>query len=293
MNPVSLKTRLQVMALRWGNQVAQRKNERRSFSSQVMFVCTSAGRTKLFVFTPEKRREGYIPVFVNMHGGGFVLGSPEDDNGFCQNTANSVNCMVINIEYKLAPEHRFPIALEECYDVIRWICGHSEELGINKNRIAVGGHSAGANLAAAICLLARERKEFTIKLQILNCPPLDLCKDPAEKKRVPAGSNVIPPKKARLFNECYIGSAEDARNPLVSPIYEKDLQDLTPALVITAERDSLAEQGELYAKRLKSAGVPMVLKQFAGVEHEFTMQAGKESLEAWDLINRQLAIKFL
>lgn len=291
MEPVKWTTKLAIKLMRLLMPMLAPQSTEPS-SGEVREINTSAGKTRIFIFKPKAIHEEPLPVYVSMHGSGFVMMSAGFDNSYCEETASAVGCLVVNIEYKLAPEYRFPVALEECYDVVKWISDHAQELHIDKDRIAIGGHSAGGNFAAAVCLLARQRKEFTVRYQILDYPPLDLTRDPASKTRVPPGSMVIPPMMARLFDECYIGTREAARNPLVSPVCEKDLRGLPPALVITAECDSLAEEAELYAKMLKDAGVEVIQKQFAGAAHGFTSAPGEQSQAAWELMHQQLKKAF-
>jgi acetyl esterase len=206
--------------------------------------------------------------------------------------ADELGCLVVSIDYRLAPEYRFPVALEESYDVVKWAWEAAAELGIDRSRIALCGHSAGGNLAAGITLLARERREFSVCYQILDYPPLDLTRDPAEKTRVPRGSKILPPALCRIFDRCYIGSHEDARNPLVSPVWATDLKGLPPALVITAEQDSLAEEAERYADMLAAAGVPVVKKMFVGAAHGFTLYPGELAQQAWELMKLEMGKAF-
>ncbi|MDN4594742.1 alpha/beta hydrolase [Polycladomyces subterraneus] len=164
------------------------------------------------------------------------MAGAEMDDVWCRVIADRADCVVVNVDYRLAPEHKFPTAaLEEGYGVIKWMYDQPEQLGINRERVAVGGHSAGGNLAAAICLLTRERNEFPIALQILDYPPLDLATDHNEKTTHP---QAIPPWLAAIFNDCYLTSPEQARNPLASPIYAESLAGLPSALIITGIRFS-------------------------------------------------------
>ncbi|MBN2909487.1 alpha/beta hydrolase [Polycladomyces sp. WAk] len=254
------------------------------------FVPTPVGDSRVLVYRPLRSSEGSLPVYVNFHGGGFILGSAEMDDVWCRVIADRADCVVVNVDYRLAPEHPFPTALEEGYGVIRWMYDQPGQLGINRERIAVGGHSAGGNLAAAICLLARERSEFPITLQILDYPPLDLATDPYEK---PTHPQAIPPWLAAIFNGCYLPSPEQARNPLASPIYAESLAGLPSALIITAEFDSLAPEAERYAQRLREAGIAVSHKRYEGAVHGFTHSGPLELAEdAWELIITHLQQAF-
>ncbi|MFA3776229.1 alpha/beta hydrolase [Bacillus safensis] len=255
-------------------------------------IPTSAGETKVWVFKPVNTSKQPLPVFVNLHGGGFIMGSAEMDNPWCPVIADRAQCIVVNVEYQLAPEHPFPAALHECYDVLKWLYEHPDELQIDRNALAVGGHSAGGNLATAACLLNIQKgNTLPIVYQVLDYPPLDLATDPAEK---PAFDEAIPVELARLFNSFYL-QGQDPRNPLVSPVLadRTSLAQMPPALVITAEKDSLAEEAEQFAAKLKEAGIDVTYKQFKGVPHGFT-HAGDLAIaeEAWHLMGDKLKKAF-
>ncbi|MDT8902711.1 alpha/beta hydrolase [Anaeroselena agilis] len=253
-------------------------------------VRTGAGDTRVLVYRPVRQVQEPLPVFVSMHGGGFVMGSAADDDGWCRRLADAAGCAVVSVDYRLAPEHKFPVALEECYAVARWLCANAAGLGVDAGRIAVGGHSAGGNLAAGLCLLAKERREFSIVYQVLDYPPLDLTVDPYE---VVTGDKLLTPATREFFTACYVNSPEDKRNPLLSPLLADDLSGLPPALVITAELDPIRGDGERYAARLKAAGVEVAYREFAGCMHAFTHFGPQEAaLAAWDLIADKLREAF-
>lgn len=248
-------------------------------------INTFAGNTQVFVYRPHPAAES-LPVFVNMHGGGFVQGSAADDGVWCQRIADGAGCCVINIEYHLSPEHKFPVALEECYDVVKWVHDQAEKLGVDTRRIAIGGHSAGGNLAAVICLLARERRDFSLACQILNHPPLDLSLVPFRHESLDI---FLTPQVQKFFTACYIRTAEDALNPMVSPLRATDLSELPPALMISAEHDSLREEQERYVRRMKTAGVDVTYRCFTGCMHAFTHRGMEPAAsEAWEMIQEQL-----
>lgn len=229
--------------------------------------------------------EGALPVFINLHGGGFIMGQPEMDDPWCAFIAERTGCVVVNVDYVLAPEYKFPAPVHQCYEIATWIHEHAKELNIDPERMAIGGHSAGGNLSAAVCILNRERGDaLPIRYQILDYPPLDLATDPGDK---PDFAEAIPADMARTFNAMYIDNAEDARDRLASPVWASDeaLQGLPPALVITAGKDSLAAEAAKYAQRLEAAGVPVVYRDYPGEAHGFTHNGTAEnSLEAWELM---------
>lgn len=251
---------------------------------------TGLGNTRVITYRPKHNTEGPLPIFVNMHGGGFVMGSAELDDEWCPVIADRTSCLVVNIDYHLAPEYKFPAALYECYDILKWLYENPNVLQVDNKRIAVGGHSAGGNLAAALCLLNKEREQIPIVKQILNYPPLDLATDPDLKFK---HKKAIPPRLAKLFNESYLKSMKDAENPLVSPVYAEDLEDLPPALIITAEFDSLADEADYYASQLEEAGVTVKKKRYMEAAHAFTHTGElKQAEEAWHLISDELKEAF-
>ncbi|KEP25177.1 alpha/beta hydrolase [Bacillus zhangzhouensis] len=255
-------------------------------------IPTCAGETKVWVFKPVNTAKQPLPVFVNLHGGGFILGSAEMDNHWCPVIADRAQCIVVNVEYQLAPENPFPAALHECYDVVKWLYEHPDELQIDPNTLAIGGHSAGGNLATAVCLLNIQKgNKLPIVYQVLDYPPLDLATDPERK---PAFEEAIPAEMAKLFNALYV-QEEDARNPLISPVFadRSSLAQMPPALVITAEKDSLAEEAKQYADMLQEAGVEVTYQQFKGVPHAFTHAGDLDIAEqAWHLMSDQLKKAF-
>lgn len=253
-------------------------------------VTTSAGDTKVLISWPAPKGPERVPVFVNFHGGGFVMGSAYDDDAWCRKITNAVGCAVVNVDYHLSPEHKFPVALEECYDTVKWVHDNAAALGVDAGLIAVGGHSAGGNLAAALSLLARQRREFPLVLQVLDYPPLNLSVDPAEKA---TGDRMLTPKVQAFFTACYIRSAGDTADPLVSPLLSRDLAGLPPALIISAELDPLCREDGEYAQRLAANGVAVTHKTFAGCSHAFThFGPAVAAAQAWELIHSQLRKAF-
>ncbi len=254
-------------------------------------IPTSYEDAPVTVHIPDRELADPLPVFVNFHGGGFVMGNPKMDDPWCSVIADRAECVVVNVEYLLAPEYPFPVPVYQSYEVVKWIADHATELNIDATRIAVGGHSAGGNLAAAICLLNKERgNELNIVYQVIDYAPLDLDTDPAQKPQFP---EAIPNDISRIFNACYLEHPEDGRNPLASPVFAPSLTGLPSALVITAERDSLAAETVGYAKQLEEAGVTVTAKQYAGAAHGFTHNGDLAVAEdAWHLMSDKLKEAF-
>jgi acetyl esterase len=242
------------------------------------------------VYYPPTEQTERLPVFVNLHGGGFVLGFAEGDDIYCRLLANEARCVVVNVDYLLAPENPFPGALEECYRLMKWIRKNPDALKIDPHRMGIGGHSAGGNLAASVCLLANERKEFSIQCQIVDYAPLDLATPPTLKNLIGSATAVGEQadeflELAEKYNGWYLQKKGDGFNPLASPLFATDLVDLPPALIIAAENDVLLVEDEQYARRLLAAGVEVEYKLFTGCDHGFTHWGPREAArDAWMLM---------
>jgi len=245
-------------------------------------VPTSIGDVRVLLHSPIDAAD-ILPGFISFHGGGFITGTPEMDKPWNLFLAETVNCHVFNIEYPLAPEHPFPVPVLVTYEVVQWIFQHADTLHLDAARIAIGGHSAGGNLATAISLWNAEQTHPVLLIaQILDYPPLDLATDPADK---PFFEEAIPTEQARQFNAMYIARAEDAYHHLASPLYAAQLEALPKTLILTAEHDSLAQEAQQYANRLQAAGVHVVHQEFAGQPHAFTHHGDANvALQAWQRI---------
>ncbi len=182
-----------------------------------------------------------------------------------------------------SPEHPFPVPVHVAYEVVQWIFQHADTLRLDSSRIAIGGHSAGGNLATAVSLWNADQTDpVPLIAQILDYPPLDLATDPADK---PFFEEAIPAEQARQFNAMYIARAEDAYHHLASPLYAAQLDALPQTLVLTAEHDSLAQEARQYANRLQAAGVVVEHQEFAGQAHAFTHHGDLDvAFQAWHRI---------
>ncbi|MGW1024245.1 alpha/beta hydrolase [Streptomyces sp. NPDC002577] len=256
-------------------------------------IPTSAGSMRCDVYRPAPALAGEaLPVFVNFHGSGYVIRHPEQDDHICRHLAAEAGCVVLNIDYWTAPQHRFPTAPVQAYEACEWAVKHGAEHGWDGGRLAVGGHSAGGALATGVCRTARERGTFTPLLQIIDYAPLDLAADPATK-RARTRRPMISPLLSRIFTGTYVPDQSRRRDPLASPGLATDLAGLPPALVITAEYDSLRDEGDAYAEALAAAGVPVVHRMVEGVDHFFTHNGPPETVRATlDLMAEQLRAAF-
>jgi acetyl esterase len=212
------------------------------------------------------------PLLVYFHGGGWVIGDLDTHEGVAASLANRADCIVVSVDYRLAPEHRFPTAAEDCYAATVWVAEHAGELGGDPGRVAVGGDSAGGNLAAVVALMARDRGGPRLVHQLLVYPVTDYSFDTASYREFAEGYLLGHETMLYFWNQ-YLRSEADGRDPLASPLRARDLAGLPPALVITAGYDPLRDEGEAYAARLRAAGVPVTLSRYDGLPHGFFSMA--------------------
>jgi acetyl esterase len=224
------------------------------------------GQIPIRVYVPEGNVP--FPVLVYFHGGGWVIGSIATHDVTCRQIANAAGCMVVSVDYRLAPEHKYPAAVDDAYAATGWVFEHAASIGADPRRVAVGGDSAGGNLAAAVSLMARDRASFRTVLQVLIYPILDYDLD-TSSYRENADGYLLTRDTMRWFWECYLSREEDGGDPYASPLRAEDFGGLAPALVITAEYDPLRDEGEAYAARLRQAGVPAILTRYEGMIHAF------------------------
>jgi len=225
-----------------------------------------AGQIPVRIYTPVGTAP--FPVLVYFHGGGWVIGNLDTHDGICRSLANRVGCLVVSVDYRLAPEHRFPAAPEDCYAATRWLAEHAGSLGGDKGRIAVGGDSAGGNLAAVVALMARDRGGPKLAFQLLVYPATDTDFETRSYRENSEGYFLTRADMVWFWNH-YAPRDEDRRNPYAAPLRAASLRGLPPALVITAEFDPLCDDGNAYAGRLREDGVPVRLSQQDGLIHGF------------------------
>jgi acetyl esterase/lipase len=206
------------------------------------------------------------PVLVYFHGGGWVLGSLNTHHGVCATLAHLSGCVVCSVDYRMAPEHRFPAAVEEAWAVTRWVAEHPEDVGGRPGALAVGGDSAGGNLAAVCALKARDAG-VPITLQLLVYPVADADLETSTYREF-ADGYFLTRYSMQWFWDHYLPEG-DRFLPDASPLRAEDVSATAPALVITAEFDPLRDEGEAYARRLEEAGVPVTLSRYDGMIHGF------------------------
>ncbi|MBN1320581.1 MAG: alpha/beta hydrolase [Thermoleophilia bacterium] len=246
-----------------------------------MFLDTKAGKVRVLAYNLEKA--GRLPLYINIHGGGFVLGHPEMEDRFMPVIAQKAGVRILSVDYSLAPEAMFPVALNECYAVVEYAKTHAAELGTDPGNVAIGGQSAGGNLSAGVCLLDAERRELGLKALVLDYPPLDIHTDPYLK---PRPKKALSPRMSRVYDQAYAGTREAAKNPLISPCYATpdQVRSFPPTLVITAGQDSLAPEAEAFKDKLIEAGVAVTFRRFEGARHGFNLMDEPGAAESWQMI---------
>jgi acetyl esterase len=208
------------------------------------------------------------PLLVFFHGGGWMLGSVNSYDTVCRRLAIKSNCAVLSVEYRLAPETTFPGAVNDAYAATLWAANNASQLRINSEAIAVGGDSAGGNLAAVLAQMSHDSGDFRIALQVLIYPCTDMSREYASYERNAAGYMLTRAAMHR-FISAYVPNASDRLDPRASPMLRPNLAGLARALIIGAEFDPLVDDNEAYAMRLQQAGVPTQYICFEGMHHPF------------------------
>ena len=229
-------------------------------------VPVTGGEITVRVYKPAGM--GPHPVLVFYHGGGWVIGDLYTHDGICRSIVNAAGCAVASVDYRLAPEFKYPVPVEDSYAGLLWVVANATRLGLDSARIVVGGDSAGGNLAAVMALLARDRRGPRLLLQILVYPVTNHDFGTASYRENGTGF-VLTTDDMRWFWRHYLSREEQGREMTASPIRAKSLADLPPALVITAGCDPLRDEGDAYAARLRDAGVAVTLTPYPGMFHGF------------------------
>lgn len=241
-----------------------------------VFVDTEFGRVRTLWYGFENREK--TPIYFDLHGGGFILGSADMDETMNLELNKQVGCKVISIQYAKAPEFPYPAAVNQVFAVVKHVFENAEKYAVDIQKMAIGGHSAGGNLGTVTCMKAKKEGQFQFVCQILDYPPLDLATSPLEK---PKPKGAISPKMAMIFNACYIDPSQ-AKDPYVSPVYatQDDLEGLPTALFILAGRDSLHDEGLKYCEMLNTAGVVTECHDYPDAVHGFTLKPSTDSNDA-------------
>jgi acetyl esterase/lipase len=239
-------------------------------------IAGPAGDIPVRIYRPARTGSGGRPLILNFHGGGFVFGELRLADWMCSSVAVTVGAVVVSVDYRLAPRHRFPAAVDDCYAALVWAAENAAGLGAGPGGgasrtgpagpppIGVMGESAGGNLAAVMCLLARDRGGPKISHQTLLYPPTDMTRMPQKA----AKALIIPEADMLAYRRLYLGDADPA-DPRVSPLLAADHSGLPPALIQVGEHDPLRVDGTRYAAALRSAGVPVRFTEYVGMPHGY------------------------
>jgi acetyl esterase len=232
-----------------------------------MTIPGPAGKIPIRVYWPTV--DGSLPVLVFYHGGGWVTGNLDTSDTLCRMLSSRAGAVVVSVDYRLAPEHRFPAAVDDSYAALEWVSRNADALKVDPSRIAVGGGSAGANLATAVALMARDRSGPGLVYQVLIYPATNLFElDTASHRNFGRGYGMTR-EHIEFFRDGYLPEVSDRKNPYASPLLAESLENLPPAIVITAGFDVLRDEGIAYAERLEGAGVSTILANHPSMIHGF------------------------
>ncbi|HWD28206.1 MAG TPA: alpha/beta hydrolase [Rhizomicrobium sp.] len=234
------------------------------------------GAVPVRVYTPLDAKDATLPALVFFHGGGFVIGDLETHDDLCRCLANGSGCRVIAVDYRLAPEHRFPAAVDECFAAVKYVAAHPAEFGIDPARLAVGGDSAGGNLAAVVSQIAKmDSNTPAIAFQLLVYPVTQLGAPVDTPSMRENGKGYFLEKEGMdWFTRCYAPDPKHRSDPRLSPLLCTDMAGLPPAYVVTAGFDPLRDEGRHYADKLDAAGVPVTYVNYPGMVHGFFSMRG-------------------
>jgi acetyl esterase len=238
-------------------------------SVREMSIAGAEGPLRARLYQPEEAaEEASGPLLVYYHGGGWVRGDLDTHDQPCRLLAKSSGVSVLSVDYRLAPEYPFPAAVDDALAAFRDALARAAELGVDPGRIAVGGDSAGGHLAAVTAQLAAADDGFAPAFQLLIYPATDSAEVAASRVTFAEGF-VLTKEEMDWYEERFLSPTQDRRDPRVSPLWAQDLSNLPPGLVVTAGFDPLRDEGEAYARRLREAGVPTLLRRHAGYVHGF------------------------
>ncbi len=254
-------------------------------------IAGPGGPIALRLYRPKGSAAGaQLPALVFFHGGGWVLGDIETHDPLCRLLANRSGCAVVSVDYRLAPEHKFPAAVEDAVAVTRYLAAQGEALGIDGGRLALGGDSAGGNLATVVALTLRDAGGPPLRLQLMLYPATDFAMDTPSHSEF-ANGYMLTRERMQYFADSYLRSPKDVSDWRASPLQAKDLSRLPPALIMTASHDPLRDEGKAYADRLNAAGVVASYRCYQGMIHGFMTMSGAVDAAAGAIGDAASAIK--
>jgi len=287
MTPVEARQQMEVMA-------ASRKAETLPIARvENRTIPGPAGQIPMRVYWPNTA--GMRPAIVYYHGGGHVIGSLDSHDLVARNLCGGAEAVVVSVDYRMGPEHRFPAAVEDSFAALEWVHANAASLGADHDRLGVHGDSAGANLAAVVALLARDNGAPQLRLQSLVYPVADFRMETESYKTYAIGCGILTAGAMHWFRSHYLRTMDDATDWRASPVLAPNVAGIAPAIVIAAECDVLRDEGLAYAERLKAAGVPVEYSRYAGMIHAFfgMMPAVDDALNAqrqvWAAFKRAFA----
>lgn len=259
-----------------------------------MNIKTSSNQIPVRIYTPDKGSS--FPIIIYAHGGAWVSGSLDDYETVCRKISKNTNAIVISVAYRLAPENPFPAGLDDVYNVLSWVYKNSNSINGNSGKICVAGDSAGGNIAAAVCQMAKDKSGPHINSQVLIYPATNLYSLNTKSWSYYGGSgySYLTKENYKIFLSYYIPKAEDRKKAYASPLLSDNLSKLPDTLIITAELDPLRDEGEEYGSKLRSAGINTIITRYNGVAHGFVSMGNitKKSNQALDEISSYLRKQF-
>jgi acetyl esterase len=261
MNPAEARVQMEAMA-------ASRKAETLPVAGvENRAIPGPAGQIPVRIYWP--LAAGVRPAIVYYHGGGHVIGSLDSHDLVARNLCGGAEAVVVSVDYRMGPEHRFPAAVDDSFAALEWVHANAASLGADPGRLGVHGDSAGANLAAVVAIIARDRGEPTLRLQSLVYPVCDFRMGSESYRTYATGCGILTASAMQWFRGHYLRTADDAQDWRASPLLTPSLEGVAPAIVIAAECDVLHDEGLAYGERLKEAGVPAERHEYAGMIHAF------------------------
>ncbi len=269
-------------AMRRGRRPAVPDSElRRGLTVEDRTIAGPGGDLAVRIYHPTEAAP--LGILTHLHGGGFITGDLDSADAVCRHLCRHANCVVVNVDYRLAPEHPFPAGVEDAYAAFLWSVENAVGLGAPRGQVAVSGESAGGALAAAVCLMARDRNGPKPRLQLLIYPCINLKLETPERQAMARSGYILTPELMNWQNGLYSSEPSAFQNPYCAPVFATDLTGLPAALVITAEYDPLRFEAQAYAARLAAAGAPTTCSQYPGTVHAFVaafawIDKGREAL---------------